>query len=195
MRWRSSRSPRPGRSVSSVSSSTASHRLPSMPPHAAIGAPAGAADDFVRSIARALTSSVPVAPRRIALQAGDGAAPSLVDDVRAALCGAGFEPVGAPARTRSGSRGHARTPRRASSKCLAAPRPRHPAPSDRLRRRRRRDRAVHAAGGDSRAWRASASTGATRTRRGRDWPLSCWGAGRPLSRRVSPGRRGSRRRI
>ena len=60
----------------------------------AVGAPTGAAEQFVRRNSRALAPAAPVAPRRIALQAADRVDDALVDDVRAALAGAGFEPSG-----------------------------------------------------------------------------------------------------
>jgi hypothetical protein len=58
----------------------------------AVGAPTGAAAQFVRRISRALAPAAPVAPRGIAIQAADGVSDALVDDVRAALSEAGFEP-------------------------------------------------------------------------------------------------------
>lgn len=63
----------------------------------AVGAPAGASEEFVRSIRRALASPAPSISRRIGLQTSDGVEPALLSDVRAALTAAGFEPVnGAP---------------------------------------------------------------------------------------------------
>jgi hypothetical protein len=63
---------------------------------AAVGAPAGAAEEFVRRISRALAAPSRVVPRRIALQAADGVDASLVSDVRAALSASGFESLGVP---------------------------------------------------------------------------------------------------
>ena len=64
-----------------------------------MGAPVGAAEEFVRQISRALAAPVPVTPRSIAVQAADGVDASLVSDVRAALSAAGFEPFGNAAGT------------------------------------------------------------------------------------------------